>query len=165
MRYRNRDNWETQTHRTRFIRGDYYVIFQESSDITSYCDRTFPSWSHDVTLRHWACFQAQKQSPVPPKVHRDPFHNVTKVFVYFYVRHKTVETHRSSIFLVTAHFRFKSSYCNKMAGPGAKMPVWAQSSDCYFKALQVKKDVRSKIIGAFRLSCTIEPDYVILETK
>jgi len=52
---------------------------QESSNITSFCDQTFPSWSHDVTLRHWACFHGRKQTPVPPKVHRDPFHGMTEV--------------------------------------------------------------------------------------
>jgi hypothetical protein len=52
---------------------------QESSNITSYCDQTFPSWSHDVTLRHWACFYGHRQTPVPPKVHRDPFHSETEV--------------------------------------------------------------------------------------
>jgi len=54
-------------------------FLQESSNITSYCDQTFPGWSHDVTLRHWACFNGRKQTPVPPKVHRDPFHGVTEV--------------------------------------------------------------------------------------
>ena len=54
-------------------------FLQESSNITSYCDQTFPSWSHDVTLRHWACFYGRKQNPFPPKVHRDPFHGVTEV--------------------------------------------------------------------------------------
>jgi len=62
-----------------FTCGNYYVTLQESSNVTSYCDQTFPSWSHDVTLRHWACFRAHKLSPVPPKVHHDPFHNLTKV--------------------------------------------------------------------------------------
>jgi hypothetical protein len=56
-----------------------------------------------------------------------------------------------------------------MAGPAGKIPVWGQSNDCYFKALQGKEAVRSplpsKIIGAFRFSYTIEPHYVILETK
>ena len=57
-----------------------HIIFsQESSNVTSYCDQTFPSWSHDVTLRHWACFRGHKQNPVPPKVHRNPFHGVTEV--------------------------------------------------------------------------------------
>lgn len=67
------------------------VKLQESSNITSYCDQTFPSWSHDVTLRHWACFHAYKQSPVPPKVHHDPFHNLTKVMQTLYVSHRFKE--------------------------------------------------------------------------
>jgi hypothetical protein len=164
MRYQNRDNWETQTHRTSFMRGDYCVIFQESSNITSYCGRTFPSWSHDVTLRHWACFQAQKLSPVPPKVHRDPFHVTQVLCTSMYVTKQPKHTPIVDCsLLVTVHFRFKSSYCNKMAGP-AGPSMGTKRWLCYFKALQGKKAIRSslpstsKIIGAFRFSYTIEPD-------
>ena len=43
---------------------------QEGEDVTSMCDRTFPGWSHDVTVRNWACIRGQKQGASLPKTHR-----------------------------------------------------------------------------------------------
>ncbi|XP_067008532.2 dipeptidyl peptidase 1 [Anabrus simplex] len=62
----------TVNERTYF---SFSVYKQDGGNITSLCDRTFPGWSHDVTLRHWACFYGRKQSEVPAKVHTDPFYN------------------------------------------------------------------------------------------
>lgn len=56
----------------------YFYYTQEYNNVTSYCGSTFSSWSHDVTLRHWACFYGRKQSGSNPKVHRDPFYNVSQ---------------------------------------------------------------------------------------
>ena len=42
---------------------------QEGDDVISYCDRTFPGWSHDVTARNWACIRGQKQGASAAKMH------------------------------------------------------------------------------------------------
>ncbi|XP_069678160.1 dipeptidyl peptidase 1-like [Periplaneta americana] len=55
----------------------FYFTKDDVGNVTSHCDRTFPSWSHDVTLRHWACFYGRKQTPVMPKMHQDPFHDMS----------------------------------------------------------------------------------------
>ena len=47
--------------------------------MTSLCDRTFPGWSHDVTVRNWACIRGQKQGPSMPKTHRVKLADVVKV--------------------------------------------------------------------------------------
>jgi len=70
------EGFEITVNQRTFFAFSYFK--QESTNVTSYCDQTFPSWSHDVTLRQWACFYGRKQNPVPPKVHRDPFHDVTE---------------------------------------------------------------------------------------
>ncbi|XP_049940816.1 dipeptidyl peptidase 1-like [Schistocerca serialis cubense] len=59
------------------VNGRTYFAFSyytsDNGTVTSWCDRTFPGWSHDVTVRHWACYYAVKDTPVARKVHVDPF--------------------------------------------------------------------------------------------
>jgi cathepsin C len=40
----------------------YSDFAQQGEQVTSYCSRTLPGhgWSHDVTVRNWACFTAKK---------------------------------------------------------------------------------------------------------
>ncbi|XP_037071144.1 dipeptidyl peptidase 1-like [Pollicipes pollicipes] len=56
------------------VNGRTYFAFsyyeQDGDEVTSFCDRTFPGWSHDTTVRNWACIQGQKQGASVPKVHR-----------------------------------------------------------------------------------------------
>ncbi|KAF0306549.1 Dipeptidyl peptidase 1 [Amphibalanus amphitrite] len=56
------------------VNGRTYFAFsyytQDGEEVTSLCDRTFPGWSHDVTVRNWACIRGQKQGPSMPKTHR-----------------------------------------------------------------------------------------------
>ena len=51
----------TVSGRTYFAYSDYKEK-QESVDVVSFCDRTLVSsgWSHDVTVRNWACFYGRK---------------------------------------------------------------------------------------------------------
>ena len=88
-------------------------FLQESSNITSYCDQTFPSWSHDVTLRHWACFYGLRQTLVPPKVHRDPFHSVTEVLHMSCIMHWTtpIKTNpKNTSFKLNTHLPSQTTY-------------------------------------------------------
>lgn len=52
----------------------YSDFAQQGEEVTSYCSRTLPGhgWSHDVTVRNWACFKAKKIEKVAaaPKVHQ-----------------------------------------------------------------------------------------------
>lgn len=32
---------------------------------TSFCDQTFPGWTHDVFGRNWACYYGRKDSDMP----------------------------------------------------------------------------------------------------
>ncbi|XP_043206695.1 dipeptidyl peptidase 1-like isoform X2 [Amphibalanus amphitrite] len=56
------------------VNGRTYFAFsyytQDGEEVTSLCDRTFPGWSHDITVRNWACIRGQKQGPSMPKTHR-----------------------------------------------------------------------------------------------
>lgn len=70
------EGFEITINQRTFFAYSYFT--KEAENVTSFCDRTFPSWSHDVTLRHWACFHGRKHSPVLPKMHRDPFHNMPR---------------------------------------------------------------------------------------
>ncbi|KAF0305316.1 Dipeptidyl peptidase 1 [Amphibalanus amphitrite] len=55
------------------VNGRTYFAFsyynQDAGELISYCDRTFPGWSHDVTVRNWACIRGQKQGPSLTKRH------------------------------------------------------------------------------------------------
>jgi len=53
----------TINHRSFFAFSDYEVL-PNKGGVISHCDRTKPSegWSHDVTVRNWACFSARKQT-------------------------------------------------------------------------------------------------------
>lgn len=54
-----------------------YTILQEGDNVTSICDKTFNGWSHDVTVRHWACFYGRKQTQQQTiKVHQHPYHHI-----------------------------------------------------------------------------------------
>jgi len=90
------------------------LFSQESTNVTSYCDQTFPSWSHDVTLRQWACFYGRKQNPVPPKVHRDPFHDVTEVLCTSYatsIERTAINTnHKYTSFKFNTHLLSLTTY-------------------------------------------------------
>jgi len=35
---------------------------------TSFCDRTFPGWARDTTVRNWSCYKAQKNTEVAPRI-------------------------------------------------------------------------------------------------
>merc|ERR1712047_33124 len=61
------------------VAGRSYFAFsdfsQEGQVVTSFCNRTRPGqgWSHDVTVRNWACFSGRKASTgivEEPKTHR-----------------------------------------------------------------------------------------------
>ena len=58
----------TVAGRTYFGFSDYDV---QGATIVSYCDRTRKSsgWSHDVTVRNWACFHGKKVDRLQPKLH------------------------------------------------------------------------------------------------
>jgi len=58
------------------VGGRSYFAFsafsQSGNTTTSYCDRTSTGWSRDLTVRNWACYKAQKLTPVEPRVTSAP---------------------------------------------------------------------------------------------
>lgn len=45
-----------------------FSLYKKSGEkVTSFCDKTMTGWSRDVTVRNWACYRAQKKTPVAPK--------------------------------------------------------------------------------------------------
>ncbi|GLH14385.1 Cathepsin L-like proteinase [Gryllus bimaculatus] len=66
--------FEVTVNERTYFAWSYYI--KDGPNVTSFCDKTSAGWSHDVTLRHWACFYGRKQRPMPLKVHRDPFHSL-----------------------------------------------------------------------------------------
>lgn len=40
---------------------------QKDKNVTSFCDRTMPGWSHDIFGHNWACFVGRKAIDVKPK--------------------------------------------------------------------------------------------------
>ncbi|KAJ9586859.1 hypothetical protein L9F63_019541, partial [Diploptera punctata] len=82
--YGNKGHWTmiynegfeiTVNGRTYFA---YFYYTEMLGEVTSDCGKTFSYWSHDVTLRHWACFYGRKQNAKSPKVHHDPFYNISE---------------------------------------------------------------------------------------
>ncbi|XP_023337847.1 dipeptidyl peptidase 1 isoform X3 [Eurytemora carolleeae] len=49
----------TVNGRTFFGFSDYEIL-PNKGGVLSYCNQTKPGWSHDVTVRNWACFTAKK---------------------------------------------------------------------------------------------------------
>lgn len=53
-----------------------YFAFSKYEDdghgnVTSYCDSVLPGWSHDVLGKNWACYVANKDDKVKPKLHQE----------------------------------------------------------------------------------------------
>nr|CAD7256486.1 unnamed protein product [Timema shepardi] len=77
--YGNKGTWtvvynqgfEVTVNGRTFFAFSYYK--QDGGNVTSICSRTFPGWSHDVTLHHWACYYGRKQGSLQSKLHQDPF--------------------------------------------------------------------------------------------
>ena len=57
---------KTKLHVSNFF---FAVVFQNGSDVISYCDRTLAGWSHDVLGHNWACFRGRNTKTAEPKVH------------------------------------------------------------------------------------------------
>ena len=58
------NRWSTAQHYFEVtVSGRSYFSFSDYSEqgdtVVSYCHRTLPGrgWSHDVTVRNWACFR------------------------------------------------------------------------------------------------------------
>lgn len=55
------------------VSGRSYFAFslyeKSGKTVVSKCDKTSNGWSRDITVRNWACYRAQKKTPVPPKTH------------------------------------------------------------------------------------------------
>ncbi|GAB6025551.1 hypothetical protein CHUAL_011282 [Chamberlinius hualienensis] len=60
--------FEITINQRKYFAFSYYE--QQANVVTNYCDRTFNGWSHDVTIRNWACYTAKKATKVPVKHHR-----------------------------------------------------------------------------------------------
>ncbi|XP_049802511.1 dipeptidyl peptidase 1-like [Schistocerca nitens] len=63
--------FEVTVNGRSYFAFSYYEVNNDSS-VTSYCDRTFDGWAHDVTVRHWSCFNGQKDEQLPAKTHAAP---------------------------------------------------------------------------------------------
>ncbi|GAB6031114.1 hypothetical protein CHUAL_007921 [Chamberlinius hualienensis] len=59
--------FEITINQRKYYAFSYYE--QVGSNVTSFCDRTFNGWSHDITVRNWACYTANKETPVAAKIH------------------------------------------------------------------------------------------------
>ena len=54
---------------------------QSGQNVTSFCDKTLPGWSHDVLGHNWACFTGKRTSgSAVPKVHRNYVESTNGVF-------------------------------------------------------------------------------------
>lgn len=62
--------FEVTINQRKYFAFSYYE--QTGDNVTSYCDRTFNGWSHDVLVNNWACYVGQKVTPTQPKVHQVP---------------------------------------------------------------------------------------------
>lgn len=60
--------FEIRINERKYFAFSYYE--QNATVVTSYCSQTFNGWSHDVTVRNWACYTANKVVALPPKTHR-----------------------------------------------------------------------------------------------
>lgn len=58
-----------------YLKQNFFLFLQTDGTVISFCNETFVGKSHDVTLRHWACFYGRKQGSIETKTHSDPFHN------------------------------------------------------------------------------------------
>ncbi|XP_018016814.1 dipeptidyl peptidase 1-like [Hyalella azteca] len=53
-----------------------FSYFEKTGDnVTSYCDKTFPGWARDLTVRNWSCFKAVKVTDIPVLRQRFDRHN------------------------------------------------------------------------------------------
>ncbi|KAF2362011.1 Peptidase C1A papain C-terminal [Trinorchestia longiramus] len=62
------------------VGGRSYFAFsyfeKTGANVTSYCNRTFPGWSRDLTVRNWSCFQARKITDSPVVRERHDTHDI-----------------------------------------------------------------------------------------
>ncbi len=50
----------------KYFAFSYYE--QKGSNVTSFCHKTLPGWSHDILGHNWACFEGNKiNSRITPK--------------------------------------------------------------------------------------------------
>jgi cathepsin C len=49
----------------KYFAFSYYS--QKGQNVTSYCHKTLPGWSHDILGNNWACFTGQKSASIAPK--------------------------------------------------------------------------------------------------
>ena len=64
--------------RSYFAFSDYKSS-PDGRKVVSYCQRTLAGrgWSHDVTVRNWACFSGRKDGQSSPKYHSPPHRTVS----------------------------------------------------------------------------------------